>query len=591
VAVQDFGSGSVKLLNALEILKQGLPESAPGREVFLASGFTPLHLQTFLAAHLRLYFPQDRIEIKTGLYGDLAGNLERLQPGGLCGICVVMEWSDLDPRLGIRNLGGWRSTDIFDIVKSARQQSERLYQAVERLSRNVPVCISMPTLPIPPIFITPMHQGHYHELQLREIVASLAASFSGNQDIKIVSSQRLDELSPPSHRFDAKSEISTGFPYRLEHASALAEVLAAIVRNPQPLKGVITDLDDTVWAGILGEVGVDGICWDMEGNAHLHGLYQQFLASLASAGVLVAAASKNDAGLVEQALSRKDILLPKDSLFPLEVHWGRKSDSVRRILDAWNIGPDAVVFVDDSPMEVAEVYAAFPQMECIVFPKDNCQAILDLMKRLRNYFGKSAVSMEDGLRLQSIRNMAATRESLQAPGVAADEFLKNAEASILFSLGTEGRDSRALELINKTNQFNLNGKRFSESEWMAHLNRPGAFVLTANYEDKYGALGKVSVLVGRANGNILTVDQWAMSCRAFSRRIEHQTLRFLFDKFYSEEIVFDYLATNRNGPLQEFLSELLQKPPNSIVKISNRAFSEKAPPLYHRVEDAPRYGV
>src|SRR5206468_1910829 len=144
---------------------------------------------------------------------------------------------------------GWLSTDIVDIVDSARRQSERLYDAVERLSRNVPICISLPTLPIPPVFITPMHQGHYYEWELREIVASLAVSLSRNQYIKFVNSQRLDELSPPSQRFDMKSEISTGFPYRIEHASALAELLGAIVWNPSPLKGVITDLDDTLWAG------------------------------------------------------------------------------------------------------------------------------------------------------------------------------------------------------------------------------------------------------------------------------------------------------------------------------------------------------
>jgi len=581
----------VKLLNALEILKQRLPEGWPVREIFLASGFTPLHLRTFLAAHLRLYLPTERIEIKTGLYGDLAGNLERLQPSGLSGLCVAMEWSDLDPRLGIRSLGGWRSTDISDIVESVRRQSQRLCQALGRLSGDVPTSISMPTLPIPPIFISPLHQGHHQELQLREVVASMAASLSGNQGITIVSSQRLDELSPSSQRFDVKGEVASGFSYSLEHASALAELLAVTVRNSPPKKGIITDLDDTVWAGILGEVGVDGICWDMDGRAHLHGLYQQFLASLASAGVLIAVASRNDAGLVEQALARKDILLQKDSLFPLEVHWGPKSESVRRILDAWNIGPDAVVFFDDSPMEIAEVHEAFPQMDCIVFPKSNYHAFWELMKSLRNSFGKSAVSVEDRLRLQSVRKVAAIRESLQDADVAADEFLKNAEASVLFSLGRDARESRALELMNKTNQFNLNGKRFSESEWKAYLNEPGAFLLTANYEDKYGPLGNVCVLVGRANGSILNVDGWAMSCRAFSRRIEHQTLRYLFDVFHSEELIFDYRATDRNGPLQEFFSRLLQKPPDSLVKISNRCFSEKAPPLYHRVEDTLRHGA
>ena len=583
----------MKLLTALDVLKQRLPEGGPVREVFLACGFTPIHLQTFLAAHLQLYFPTERIEITTGVYGDLVGNLERLQPAAtrLSALCVVIEWSDLDPRLGIRNLGGWDVSDIPDVLESLHQHSQRLCQAIERFCGTVPISISMPTLPIPPLFISPLHQQHHHELQLREAVASMAASLSRNQGIRIISPQRLDELSPALQRFDVKAEILSGFPYSLDHASTLAELLAATIRNAPPRKGLITDLDDTLWSGILGEAGVDGICWEMDGRAHIHGLYQQFLASLASAGVLIAVASRNDEALVEQALSRKDMLLKRDSLFPLEVHWGLKSESVRRILRTWNIGPDAVVFVDDSPMEVAEVHEAFPEMDCIVFPNNNYQAFWDLMRRLRNSFGKSTVSIEDSIRLQSIRTVAAIGQSLQDAEGRADEFLKNAEASIVFSLGRDVHDSRALELINKTNQFNLNGKRFSESDWIGYLNEPGAFLLTANYEDKYGPLGKVSVLIGRDNGSLLTVDGWAMSCRAFSRRIEYQILRYLFDVFRFEEIIFEYRKTDRNGPLQGFFARLLQRPPDSVVRISNRCFSQRAPSLYHRVEDTLRHGA
>jgi predicted enzyme involved in methoxymalonyl-ACP biosynthesis len=117
-------------------------------------------------------------------------------------------------------------------------------------------------------------------------------------------------------RFDVKAEITTGFPYSLEHASRLAESLAELIQDSPPKKGVITDLDDTLWAGILGEIGVDRISWDMASHAHMHGLYQQFLGSLASAGVLLAAASKNDRASVEQALDRSDNCCSRQWLCP-----------------------------------------------------------------------------------------------------------------------------------------------------------------------------------------------------------------------------------------------------------------------------------
>ncbi len=573
----------MNLLDAIELLKRPIPEPASDQGIFLECGFTPLHLKTFLGAHLRLCFPKDRIEIKTGLYGDLAGNLERVRPSSRSVICVVVEWDDLDPRLGIRALGGWRSSDIPDIVESARRQSEQLTHLMKQLADNAPICVSTPTLPLPPIFTTRGGQAHHFECQLREVDASLATSLSADRRVRLLNLQRLDELSPLGRRFDAKAEITSGFPYSLEHASILAQLLVALVQDCPPKKGLITDLDDTLWAGILGESGVEGIKWDMAGHAHLHGLYQQFLASLASAGVLLAGASKNDPALVEQALGRSDILLSKDSLFPLEVHWGPKSESVGRILETWNIAPGDVIFIDDSPMEVAEVHAVFPQMECVVFPKSDYQAGWDLLKRLRDCFGKGIVSPEDEIRLRSIRTASTLKSVLQERGLGAEDFLRHCEATITFCLGTDARDDRAFELINKTNQFNLNGKRFGESEWLSFNQDPVSFLLTASYEDKFGPLGKIAVVMGKMGGRKLYVNSWVMSCRAFSRRIEHQCLKYLFEKLDADEIVFDYEATPRNGPLQDFFAELLGGPAVPALSVRKVFSNAKAPSLFHRI--------
>jgi FkbH-like protein len=362
--------------------------------------------------------------------------------------------------------------------------------------------------------------------------------------------------------------------------------MASLLQTRTPKKGLITDLDDTLWSGILGEVGVDGVNWSLEHHSHIHGLYQQFLSSLASAGVLVGVASKNDAALVQQAFDRKDLLLKKDKVFPFEVHWHRKSDSVQRILKSWNIGPEAVVFIDDSPMEAAEVKAAFPAMECLVFKKDDYQAVWDLLANLRASFGKTAISKEDAIRLESLRSAAPLLDALGQDGNASDEFLKRADAFVSFDFTKRPKDGRAFELVNKTNQFNLNGKRFSESEWTKFLADPASFLVTVTYQDKYGPLGKIAVLLGKVNENKLHVAAWVMSCRAFSRRIEHHSLKRLFEKFDADEAVFDFQATERNGPTQDFFLELAGEPPQPGLKISRASFLEKAPPLFHRVEES-----
>jgi FkbH-like protein len=576
---------TVKLIDALELLKRPAPEGVSPLRVFLACGFTPLHFQTFLAAHLLTFHPRSQVEIRTGLFGDLAGSLERLSRPDLDAVAVVVEWQDLDPRLGIRSLGGWRSTDLSDIVESAGKSAARIGEILKQLALSIPVCVCFPTLPLPPLFIARPEQGGVHELQLREIVASLASAASGERGVRIVNVQRLDELSPLGCRFDVDSEIMVGFPYTLAHASIVAELLAKLVHNPSPKKGLITDLDDTLWAGILGEVGVDGLAWNMDQHAHLHGLYQQMLASLASAGILIGVASKNDPGLVDEAFGRKDLILPRDSVFPFEIRWDRKSVSVRRILETWNVGPESVVFIDDSPMEIAEVGAAFPSLECLLFPRNDYREFWELLKRLRELFGKSDVSKEDSLRLQSIRSASAFRGHSETTGGSLDDFLRDAKAKTLFTMDKQSGDARALELINKTNQFNLNGRRLNEAAWLSYLKDPATFLVTASYEDKFGPLGKIAVLLGKQENRRLSMDAWVMSCRAFSRRIEHQCLKYLFDKFGAESIVFNFEATPRNGPLQEFFRPWLDGVPRETFSLSKESFFEKIPILFHHIEE------
>jgi FkbH-like protein len=575
----------LNLIDALELLKEQLPEEAPALRVFLGCGFTPLHLETFLAAECRTLLPGYRVEIDKGLFGDLLGNLERVQASEFDTVVVVVEWSDLDPRLGVRNLGGWQVGILADIVETVKRSVERLTHSLQRIAAKARVILSLPTLPLPPLFFTRNVESSQYELNLRACIASLAASLAENPRLRILNAQHLDECSPPSLRFDLKSELAYGFPFKTTHASCLAQLLASLIQPPVRKKGLITDLDDTLWSGILGEVGIDGISWHIDQGTQLHGLYQQFLASLASAGILVAIASKNDSALVNEALGRPDLLLSKDSIFPVEAHWDRKSESVRRILQAWNIAPDSVVFVDDSPMEVSEVRMAFPEMECIVFPNVDSLAFWDLLKRLRNLFGATILSEEDNIRLRSIRGADGFQQSLSAGLSSPDLFLQEAGASVVFTFGKSRADSRAFELINKTNQFNLNGERFSESAWAKFLDDPATFAIAVSYEDKYGKLGKIAVLLGRASGKTIFVDAWVMSCRAFSRRIEHQCLRYLFDKFGAEEIAFAYRPTSRNGTLQELFAQLLGSPAVEECRLSKASFVQKAPSLFHRVEE------
>jgi HAD superfamily phosphatase (TIGR01681 family) len=283
------------------------------------------------------------------------------------GVAVFCEWYDLDPRLGFRRLGGWAPSLHEDILTNVEAGLARLRSWVERLAGSVPVAVALPTLPIAPIEISAAAQALNVETSLWAAVWNFAEWCVSKHRVRLLSMAEIDRVSPPPERFDLRSEIGFGSPYALPHASVMAELLSRLLAPAPPLKGLITDLDGTLWRGVLGEVGAPGVSFTLDSGGQIHGLYQQLLESLAERGVPLAIASNNDAALVEDALSRPDLLVQQDRFFPVVANWGPKSESVRQILSPWNIGPEAVAFIDDSPMEVEEVRTHFPQIRTVVF--------------------------------------------------------------------------------------------------------------------------------------------------------------------------------------------------------------------------------
>ncbi len=574
----------MKLVEALEILQRPAAEAAAPFAVSLACGFEPLHLRTFLAAELTEKLPRARVEVGAGTFDDLLGNIERAGSSSDDAIAVVIEWADIDPRLGLRRLGGWRVSDVADVVVEAELQLERLEHALLGATGAKPIVVCPPTLALPPLFAERPDQSGVHELQLRSAVAGFAGRLAQAGTITVCNLQRLDELSPPAGRRDVQAELAVGFPYSLVHASAVGARLATLIAGETPKKGLITDLDDTLWAGVVGEVGAENVSWSLDSGGHRHGLYQQLLASLASAGVLLASSSRNDPAPVADALRRADLLIAADAIFPVEARWGSKSRSIERILDVWNVASDAVVFVDDDPLELEEVRDAFPDIAAVQFPCDD-DSMWHFLAQLRAMFGRATITDEDRLRLQSIRSASAYRELAQGSSARHDDFLARAAGSVEFSIVEKPTD-RVLELINKTNQFNLNGDRWSAAGLDRALADGSTRIVTASYEDRYGPLGLVVAVVVRTGAAGLAIDTWVMSCRAFARRLEYHCLRYLFDRFGGEEIAIAYRPADRNAPVRELLTSLIGTTPEGPVRLAREAFEERAPALVHRVSEA-----
>ena len=182
----------MKLIEALQIIKDGPGPEAPVLRLFLGCGFTPLHLTTFLKAHLRRRNPAARVEIETGLFGDLPGNLERASRSSPQGVALVIEWSDLDARLGLRQLGGWAPDSIPELVQSAATAASRLEAGIQRLSGACPVAVGLPTLPLPPCFAGAGWQAGTAEWDLGEVVISLGRRLAALPMVRLLNAQRLE---------------------------------------------------------------------------------------------------------------------------------------------------------------------------------------------------------------------------------------------------------------------------------------------------------------------------------------------------------------------------------------------------------------
>jgi FkbH-like protein len=553
------------------------PQQAREYPVSLITGNTPEPFSHFLAAHLQERMPDRLIQVHSGRFGDLIGNLARHLTQEEASGVVLLEWADLDARLGYRDGGSWGREAAADILESVRLRLAQLTSLLGTHPEGTVLLAVGPTLPLPPVLPMPRWQISALDAGLEALLAGFLANVAALPRIRILSGRRWNSV-PVEQRLDLRSWWLAGSPYRRPFASLLAESIARALSAPPRRKGIVTDLDGTLWSGILGDAGPQEVHWDLEHHAALHGVYQQFLQSLAGEGVLVAIASKNDPAPVEEVLKRPDLRLSPESIFPVEAHWKPKSESMARILKAWNIGPEDVVFLDDSPLETALMRAAFPPMDCREFPAEDPEAFVKLLEDLADLFGQTERREEDRLRLKSLRRGAPWAHGLE-DGASAEDFLRTSQAELTVLRVQDPPDPRALELVNKTNQFNLNGRRYTEQEWLQYLRREG-IAWIASYRDKFGALGKIAVLAGRRNGSRLEVDTWVLSCRAYSRRIEHAMLEFLFQEEDVSEMTLHFEPTARNTPLREFLESATgREPSRGEVKIAREDFAAARPEL------------
>lgn len=540
---------TLTLIDALNLVARERERSTT-LTIDLCCGFEPLHLRTFIEAevlHRRGLRPQVRI----GQFGDLRGNLHRAARGDADVVLLVIEWADLDPRLGVRSPGSLVSEDEPEALALCKVILERLALAIKEAAETKSIVVCGPTLPLDSQQYGSALSSFCAELQGQ--VLRLFEKLTAIDRVDVLSSHAIDRYSLSKERHDVRTELMAGFPYRVDHASLLAMLLVERALPSPNKKALITDLDNTLWAGIAGEDGPQEVHWSLDQGSQVHALYQQLLARLHAQGVLLGIATKNAPEVAREALARRDLHVQGDAFFPIAATWGSKAQSVTEILRVWNLDARDVVFIDDDPMELDVVAHTHPNLETHRFPRNDPDAIWSLLTRLRASFAPGPRTNADHLRSETIRAGAAfTQDMSKTDDNVA--FLRKLEGRISFRTGGSVDIDRVNQLLAKTNQFNINGIR--PEPLLAGSASGETLLADIEYADRYGQLGIIAAVVGTVSNDAIHIHHWVQSCRAFSRYIEHHTVRWLLRQAAGRPIRLDVQKTERNGPAMSFLAEV-----------------------------------
>jgi len=331
-------------------------------------------------------------------------------------------------------------------------------------------------------------------------------------------------------------------------------------------KCLVLDCDNTIWGGVVGEDGIEGIALgdDFPGSAFRD--FQRQAAILAAGGVFVALASKNNPADVWRVFDEHDgMALSRDQISVAQIGWTEKADGIAEIARQLNIGIDSIVFVDDSPIEIEKVRSRMPEVTCLLAPADPAELPLLLLNN--KYFDQLRVTDEDRARGHSFR-AEKNREEMRV-ATSPEEFRQSLQLTLKIGPVRPAHVGRVAQLINKTNQFNLTTRRRSETEVSALLVEHETTVLALDLEDRFGSYGIVGVAVLKTIGKTWELDSFLLSCRALGRGVEHAfkaAIAEIARERGIERIRASFLPTAKNAVAAGFLGEV------GFSKISEEAF-------------------
>ena len=366
-----------------------------------------------------------------------------------------------------------------------------------------------------------------------------------------------DGLAEPVRWHQAKQLVSPNLAPL--YGDQLARIAAASIGLSR--KCLVLDLDNTLWGGVVGDDGVEGIHLGQgspSGEAFL--AFQRYAALLARRGIILAVCSKNDLSVAEAAFNHPEMAIKRSDIAAFVANWDDKAGNLRRIASMLDIGLDSLVFVDDNPAERDVVRRELPEVAVPELPDD----VADYPARVAaaGYFEAVSFTSDDATRGRNYA-LNAERKAAMSQATDMDGYLRGLEMVLTATPIGTAELSRSTQLINKTNQFNLTTRRYSEAEVERIANDPRSVALAIRLADKFGDNGLISVVLARPDDAIaadeLLIDSWLMSCRVLGRQVEEAVLEVLAQAAIAagySALVGEYRPTERNGMVAEHFPRL-----------------------------------
>ena len=390
---------------------------------------------------------------------------------------------------------------------------------------------------------------------IRRLNVLLAEAARGVPDLYVNDVDHLASNVGSSRWFDPRMWATAGAPMSMHALPVLASSHGAFIRAlfAPPRKCLVVDLDNTIWGGVLGEDGLAGIQVGHTYPGNTFRRFQQELLSLYRRGVLLAINSKNNpAEVAEVFQSHPDMVLRAEHFSAMRINWCDKVGNMLEIAADLNLGLDSLVFLDDSPAECELMRRGLPEVMTIQAPADALESP-SVLRRSRA-FERLRLSSED-LQRGRLYQRRIESEQYRRASDNLDQYLAGLEMTAEIRPVDRLSLARAVELTQKTNQFNLTTRRYSAADMVEVIDSPRCGAFSLRLRDRFGDNGIVGLAIARVEGDAASIDTFLLSCRVIGRSAETALLAFLVEWTRARGLRFidgEFSPTPKNAPAADF---------------------------------------